>query len=151
MITQGQEGLFFYGIEDGECEVLVNGKHVANLTPGSSFGELALMNKTKCAATIRVTQPCKLWKLDRDTFDILLMRNANNQLGRLKSFLTHVALLSSLENHELESVAEQLKMWAQHVLTSGAAQLEQLSSDARWLVLGSTLVLGVNVLGMSVG
>lgn len=109
LITQGEDGRFFYGIEDGEVEVLVNGKHVAKMGSGSSFGELALMNKTKCAATIRVTKPCRLWKLDQDTFDILLMRNANSQLGRLKSFLTHVALLSSLTNKELDSVAEQLK------------------------------------------
>ena len=109
LITQGEDGLFFYGIEDGECEVIVNGKSIAKMGAGSSFGELALMNKTKCAATIRVTKPCKLWKLDQGTFEILLMRNANNQLGRLKSFLTHVALLSSLDDKELESVAEQLK------------------------------------------
>lgn len=109
LITQGEDGRFFYGIEDGECEVLVNGKHVAKMGSGSNFGELALMNKTKCAATIRVTKRCKLWKLDQDTFEILLMRNANSHIGRLKSFLTHVALLSSLTEKELESVAEQLK------------------------------------------
>ena len=109
LITQGEDGKWFYGIEDGECEVLVNGKAVGTLGAGTSFGELALMNKTKCSATIRVTKTCKLWKLDQYTFEVLLMRNANSQLGRLKSFLTHVALLQELDDKELGTVAEQLK------------------------------------------
>eukprot|EP01045_Picozoa_sp_COSAG04_P050846 COSAG04_NODE_20815_length_386_cov_0.533101_1_plen_85_part_01 len=72
LITQGEDGKWFYGIEDGECEVLVNGKAVGTLGAGTSFGELALMNKTKCSATIRVTKTCKLWKLDQYTFEVLL-------------------------------------------------------------------------------
>lgn len=109
LITQGQPGEYFYGIEDGECEVIVNDKSVATIGSGASFGELALMNGTPCAATVRVTKPTKLWKLDQDTFKVLLMRGAQGQLARKKTFLTHVQLLSTLDEKELETVADNLE------------------------------------------
>ena len=42
----------------------------------------------------------------RDTFKVLLMRGAQGQLARKKTFLTHVQLLSMLDEKELETVAE---------------------------------------------
>ena len=47
--------------------------------------------------------------------------------------------------------AQRLQGWAEAALDSGSAWVEALSPDARWLVLGSALVLAVNFLGMSVG
>ena len=109
LITQGERGEFFYGIEYGECEVFVGTKKVATLSSGQSFGELALMNGKPCAATVRVAKETKLWKLDSGTFKVLLMRGAQGQLARKKTFLTHVALLSTLDDKELETVADNLE------------------------------------------
>eukprot|EP01048_Picozoa_sp_COSAG05_P016942 COSAG05_NODE_2247_length_3345_cov_3.970425_1_plen_802_part_00 len=109
LITQGERGEFFYGIEYGECDIFVGTKKVATLTAGQSFGELALMNGKPCAATVRVAKETKLWKLDSGTFKVLLMRGAQGQLARKKTFLTHVALLSTLDDKELETVADNLE------------------------------------------
>ena len=46
---------------------------------------------------------------------------------------------------------QRLQGWAEAALGSSWAWIEALSPDARWLVLGSALVLAVNFLGMSVG
>lgn len=55
VITQGDEGDFFYVIESGDYDVYINpsgaveagpnglGNKVASIGPGGSFGELALM------------------------------------------------------------------------------------------------------------
>ena len=40
---------------------------------------------------------------------------------------------------------------AEEALDRGMAWFAGLSMDARWLAVGSTLVLGANVLGMSLG
>ena len=45
VITQGEEGDFFYVVEKGQFFVFVDEKHVAKKESGSSFGELAL---SKC-------------------------------------------------------------------------------------------------------
>ena len=41
VITQGETGDYFYVVDKGNLEILVNGDHVGKYTNGSSFGELA--------------------------------------------------------------------------------------------------------------
>jgi CRP-like cAMP-binding protein len=43
VITQGEEGDYFYVIEHGLFEIFVNGQLVLEVGNGGSFGELALM------------------------------------------------------------------------------------------------------------
>src|SRR2546423_1802719 len=43
VITQGEEGDYFYVIEHGLFEIFVNGQLIVEVGNGGSFGELALM------------------------------------------------------------------------------------------------------------
>jgi cAMP-dependent protein kinase regulator len=65
IIQQGEEGDFFYIIDQGEVEVYVNNKCVTAISDGGSFGELALIYGTPRAATIKAKSDCKLWAIDR--------------------------------------------------------------------------------------
>jgi cAMP-dependent protein kinase regulator len=65
IIQQGEEGDFFYIIDQGEVEVYVNNKCVTAISDGGSFGELALIYGTPRAATIKAKTDCKLWAIDR--------------------------------------------------------------------------------------
>ena len=65
IIQQGEEGDFFYIIDQGEVEVYVNNKCVTSISDGGSFGELALIYGTPRAATIKAKSECKLWAIDR--------------------------------------------------------------------------------------
>lgn len=65
IIQQGEEGDFFYIIDQGEVEVYVNNKCVTAISDGGSFGELALIYGTPRAATIKAKTECKLWAIDR--------------------------------------------------------------------------------------
>ena len=64
----GLQGDYFYIIEVGTFNVIVNGQVVAILEEGRSFGELALLYNCPRAATVRATRPCLVYSLDRDTF-----------------------------------------------------------------------------------
>ena len=70
IITQGDEGDFFYVFESGRASVLIDGARVGEYTaPGSTFGELALFTpEAKRAATIRAVEACTCWRLSRDKF-----------------------------------------------------------------------------------
>jgi len=46
---------------------------VESVGPGGSFGELALMYNEPRAATMVSTEPAVLWRLDRVTFQRILM------------------------------------------------------------------------------
>jgi CRP-like cAMP-binding protein len=50
--TEGQGGVGFFVIEDGEAKVTVGGDERRRLGPGDYFGEVALLNETARTATI---------------------------------------------------------------------------------------------------
>ena len=94
IIQQGEEGDFFYIIDQGEVEVYVNNKCVTSISDGGSFGELALIYGTPRAATIKAKAECKLWAIDRKVmispvlqqFDDELCFNSNHFLVDLPTY-----------------------------------------------------------------
>eukprot|EP00930_Biecheleria_cincta_P098601 TRINITY_DN9025_c0_g1_i1.p1 TRINITY_DN9025_c0_g1~~TRINITY_DN9025_c0_g1_i1.p1 ORF type:complete len:870 (+),score=190.08 TRINITY_DN9025_c0_g1_i1:66-2675(+) len=72
IIKQGDEGVTFYIVSEGQVDVEVNGKKVSQVTPASSpnfFGERALLNDDVRAATIKAASAkVKVMALDRESF-----------------------------------------------------------------------------------
>lgn len=73
IITEGEPGDVLYIVESGEltCLKLIDGeqKKVKEYGSGDVFGELALLYNAPRAATIKADTQCKLWVLDRMTFN----------------------------------------------------------------------------------
>ena len=122
VITQGDEGDFFYVIEHGDFEIYINpsgaveagpegmGNKVAAIGPGGSFGELALMyNAPRAATVVSASKGGVLWALDRVTFRRILMNNAFQKREMYEGFLGEVPLLSSLKPYERAKVADALE------------------------------------------
>jgi CRP/FNR family cyclic AMP-dependent transcriptional regulator len=55
--TEGADGLNFFIVESGEAAVTVSGEPAGTLGPGSSFGEVALVDKSARSATVTATSP----------------------------------------------------------------------------------------------
>jgi len=120
VITQGDAGDFFYVIEKGSFEIYVNpankveagpdgmGKLVATVSPGMSFGELALMYNAPRAATVLSTEPSTVWALDRVTFRRILMDSAFQRRQMYERFLAEVPLLETLTEYERSKIADAL-------------------------------------------
>jgi putative peptide zinc metalloprotease protein len=69
----------FYLIRRGRVRVSVSGREgqegvLAELGPGMSFGEGALLGERPCPATVRALERVVLWSLDRGSFEDLLLR-----------------------------------------------------------------------------
>lgn len=122
VITQGDEGDYFYVIESGDFDIYINpsgtveagpdgtGNKVGTIGPGGSFGELALMYNAPRAATITsASKGGLLWALDRLTFRRILMDNAFQKRKMYEGFLEEVPLFSSLKVYERSKIADALE------------------------------------------
>lgn len=80
VFNQGDDGDYFYIVEDGEVECLKvledqtqDPIAVRSLVSGDHFGELALLNDVKRSLSIRVkSQECKVLCLNREAFKRIL-------------------------------------------------------------------------------
>jgi cAMP-dependent protein kinase regulator len=78
IIREGDEGHDFFLVEDGEVictKISEEGKELEvshPLGPGTYFGELALINDDKRAASVRALEPTRCATVDRATFKRLL-------------------------------------------------------------------------------
>jgi len=73
IIKQGDEGDRMFFIEDGECDIYMNGNFRKRLSKGDYFGELALLNHEPRSATIIAASPkVKLASLEVESFERLL-------------------------------------------------------------------------------
>ncbi|KAF2234331.1 camp-dependent protein kinase-like protein regulatory subunit [Viridothelium virens] len=121
VITQGDEGDYFYVVERGSFAIYVNpsgrlesgteglGNKVGECGPGGSFGELALMYNAPRAATVVSQEPSTLWALDRITFRRILMDSAFARRRMYENFLEEVPLLASLTPYERSKIADALE------------------------------------------
>lgn len=124
VIKQGDVGDFFYIVESGTLEFLVDGEKVGEAGPGSSFGELALMYNAPRAATVRATSDAILWALDRVTFRSITLGKTFTKKKLHGEFLKEVPILKGLNVYELSKLANAMNSEVfepgQEVITEGA-------------------------------
>ena len=68
IITQGEEGQYFYILQEGRAVVTVDGREVAVKQANDCFGETALETDEPRNATITATDPCVCLRLSRADF-----------------------------------------------------------------------------------
>ena len=68
VFRQGDRGDRFYVVENGRCEISIDGEHVADAWPGETFGEIALLRDVPRTATVTALEDSTLLALERDDF-----------------------------------------------------------------------------------
>jgi CRP-like cAMP-binding protein len=69
---QGDEGLEFFVIVEGDATAAVDGDVVGTIGAGGFFGEMALIDGGERVATVVATTPMKVLVLDRHDFNEML-------------------------------------------------------------------------------
>eukprot|EP00429_Kryptoperidinium_foliaceum_P072011 CAMPEP_0176071988 /NCGR_PEP_ID=MMETSP0120_2-20121206/35958_1 /TAXON_ID=160619 /ORGANISM="Kryptoperidinium foliaceum, Strain CCMP 1326" /LENGTH=452 /DNA_ID=CAMNT_0017405649 /DNA_START=65 /DNA_END=1423 /DNA_ORIENTATION=+ len=114
LINQGEEGTFFYIVDDGSFDVFVKrgddppGK-VLEYGPGSMFGELALMYNAPRAATVTATSSSRVWALDRESFQMMLATAENTKKSTHEEFLYKIELFKHMTKYEICKLSDLLE------------------------------------------
>lgn len=146
IITQGDVGDYFYIIESGTVNFLVNGTQVNTASDGSSFGELALMYNSPRAATAIAACDVTCWALDRATFRRILLEGTFNRRIMYEDFLKDVKVLAGLSHQERSKLADALstEMYhaGQNIVTEGE------TGDKFYLIESGTCEISKEDLGV---
>lgn len=116
IITQGDEGDYYYILDSGSADALLSKPpgspeiKVAEYSNGGAFGELALIHGEPRAATVRATTDCVCYALDRDTFRKIMMQQGKSDMGRRVALLGKVSILEELAPFERFKIAEAMEM-----------------------------------------
>lgn len=97
VIQQGDMGDYFYILESGIIDFIVDGNNVGSCQAGASFGELALLYDSPRAATCQAQTDAELWKVDRDTFRHMLARHDRDNQSKMEDLIRAVPMFQQLD------------------------------------------------------
>ena len=94
--AQGEDGDYYYILDSGHTEVWLSKPpgtpevKVFEYSVGGAFGELALLHGEPRQATVRATEDCTTWALDRDTFRKIMMSTGKSEINQRLEFISKV-------------------------------------------------------------
>lgn len=108
IIEEGGEGDELFVILRGKAEVFKGDVRVAQLGPGSHFGEMALIDNAPRSATVRAADTTTLLGIDRPNFFGLMRRDSLLAVKLLWAFLQVLTERLRTTNEELSGARSQL-------------------------------------------
>ncbi|XP_062409980.1 cGMP-dependent protein kinase 1-like [Sardina pilchardus] len=109
VIQEGDDGSLVYVLEEGEVEVTKGGQKLCTIEPGKLFGELAILYNCTRTATVTALTDIKLWAIDRQGFQTIMMRTGLIKHSQYMEFLRSVPSFKSLTEDVLSKVADVLE------------------------------------------
>lgn len=109
IIEEGEQGDHFYIAEQGEFEVLKAGVVKGSFGPGVVFGELAILYKAKRFASIRTIGEARVWMLERQVFQKIMISTGCQEREQNIAFLSSVPVLKDVAQDVLDKMVDLLK------------------------------------------
>ena len=101
--AEGSSGIGFFVIESGTAKATHGDLVIAELGPGASFGEVALIDEGPRSATVTAETELKCWGLSAWEFRPLAETNATVAWNLAKIVASYVRLATGELDKELES------------------------------------------------
>lgn len=96
IIREGDAGSVLFVLEEGLVDVSKQGRTRWCLGPGRVFGELAVLYNCKRTASIKALVDCKLFAIERQCFQLIMMRAGLRRQAEYTSFLKSVPAFENL-------------------------------------------------------
>ena len=105
----GETGSYLYVADDGQFDVIKDGRVLGSLGVGKVFGELAILYNCSRTASIRAATDGKVWALERRVFQQVMVSSGLKRMENQMNFLKSVPLLSNLPTNLLAKLADVLE------------------------------------------
>ncbi|CAH1794822.1 unnamed protein product, partial [Owenia fusiformis] len=109
IIKEGDVGSLVYVMEEGKVEVTKDGHKLCNMGPAALFGELAILYNCTRTASVRAITSCKLWAIDRQCFQSIMMKQGLQRHTEHMKFLNSVPTFKDLPEETLNKIADVLE------------------------------------------
>ncbi|KAK0133444.1 cGMP-dependent protein kinase 1 [Merluccius polli] len=109
VIQEGDDGSTVYVLEEGMVDVTKEGKKLCTINAGKVFGELAILYNCTRTATVTALTDIKLWAIDRQVFQTIMMRTGLIKHSQYMEFLRSVPSLQTQPVDVLSKLADVLE------------------------------------------
>lgn len=109
IIKEGDVGSIVYVMEEGRVEVSREGKYLSTLSGAKVLGELAILYHCQRTATITAVTDCKLWAVERQCFQTIMMRTGLIRQAEYSDFLKSVPIFKNLPEDTLCKISDVLE------------------------------------------
>ncbi|KAL4641001.1 cGMP-dependent protein kinase 1-like isoform X1 [Arapaima gigas] len=109
IIKEGDVGSLVYVMEDGKVEVTKENIKLCTMGPGKVFGELAILYNCTRTATVKTLTNVKLWAIDRQCFQTIMMRTGLIKHAEYMDLLKSVPTFQGLPEEILSKLADVLE------------------------------------------
>lgn len=104
LTVQGDMGSHMFISDSGHYQVIINGDVIAEFRGGTVFGELAILYNDKRLATVKSLEKGRVWKIDRTSYQLVLIKNEMEKQDEIISFLRNVPIVKNASEMNLQSV-----------------------------------------------
>ncbi|XP_028040529.1 cGMP-dependent protein kinase, isozyme 2 forms cD5/T2-like isoform X1 [Bombyx mandarina] len=94
---------------EGRVEVSRENKYLSTMAPGKVFGELAILYNCKRTATIKAATDCRLWAIERQCFQTIMMRTGLIRQAEYTDFLKSVPIFKNFPEDTLIKISDVLE------------------------------------------
>lgn len=109
IIREGDVGSHMYVSAYGSYEVLVQGKVTNRFEHSKVFGEIAILYNAKRNATVRATKPGKVWVIDRDTYQLIVIGSKIKEQNEILTFLKQVPNFIKKDEELIQQIGNLLR------------------------------------------
>ncbi len=97
VFEQGDYPTYFYVLEEGTCDMYIDGKKVKSLSRGACFGDLSLIYNCNRECTVKTITDCTFWTLEKKNFTKIMEYILNITFEENKRCIDIIPLFSSLD------------------------------------------------------
>lgn len=113
ILEQGGPGRDFYVILGGTAWVIVDNEEVTQLATGDFFGEISLMKKCPCTATIRTRSPLRVLSVPKETFNRIVKETRLAEIlaktHRYRPLIMQVTMFKDVDPQTMNEITQKVK------------------------------------------